>query len=241
MRLSLIIPAYNEERRLGDSLRKALAYLDAQPYDSEVIIVDDGSRDRTIDIVRQMESEPHRTPLKCLAYTPNQGKGYAVRTGMTEASGEFRVYTDADASTPIEELEKFWPRFDDGADIVIGSRALPDSDVAVHQAWYRESMGRTFNLLLRMLRLTHFKDTQCGFKGFTRRACEIVFPRQHVLRFSFDAELLYIAQKHGLRIDEAPVRWLNNPESRVHPISDSTRMAFDMLIVRLRNSLGKYK
>lgn len=241
MRLSLIIPAYNEEQRLGDSLQKTLAYLDAQPYDSEVIVVDDGSRDRTCGIVRKIEGETRRTPVKCLAYTPNRGKGFAVRTGMAEATGEFRVYTDADASTPIEELEKFWPRFDAGADVVIGSRALPDSDIAIRQAWYRESMGRIFNLLLRLMRLTQFKDTQCGFKGFTRRACDVIFPRQHVLRFSFDAELLYIAQLHGLRIDEVPVRWLNNPESRVHPISDSTRMAYDMLIVRIRKMLGKYR
>lgn len=240
MRLSLIIPAYNEEQRLGDSLEQALAYLDAQPYASEVIIVDDGSRDCTRDIATQFARQPRRTPVKYLSYTPNRGKGYAVRTGMASATGEVRVYSDADASTPIEELEKLWPRFDDGADIVIGSRALPDSDIVVRQAWYRESMGRTFNVLLRLLGLTQFKDTQCGFKGFTRHACEIVFPRQRVFRFSFDAELLYIAKKQGLRIDEVPVRWRNNPESRVHPVSDSLRMAFDLLTIRLWNLLKKY-
>ncbi len=240
MRLSLIIPAYNEERRLGETLDQALAYLDAQPYASEVLVVDDGSLDHTRDIAAQFGQESRRTPVKCHSYTPNRGKGYAVRTGMTASTGDYRVYYDADAATPIEELEKLWPRFDDGAEIVIGSRALPDSDIVVHQAWYRESMGRTFNLLLRLLGLTQFRDTQCGFKGFTRRASEIVFPRQHVFRFSFDAELLYIAKKQGLRIDEVPVRWRNNPESRVHPVTDSLRMAFDLLTIRLRNLMKKY-
>lgn len=158
-----------------------------------------------------------------------------------DATGDYRVFYDADGSTPIEELEKLWPRFDDGADIVIGSRALPGSDIVVRQAWYRESLGRTYNMLLRWIGLTQFRDTQCGFKGFTRQACEIVFPRQTVSRFGFDVEILYIARKHGLRIDEIPIRWINSPESRVHPLSDSARMAFDMLSIRVKDVAGKYK
>lgn len=240
MHLSLVIPAYNEEKRIGETLRRTLAYLDAQPYDAEVIVVDDGSTDHTGDVVKQMPS--HRTTLTCVRHLQNQGKGHAVREGIiTHATGDYRVFSDADGSTPIEELEKLWPRFENGAEVVIGSRALPESEILIRQAWYRESMGRAFNVLLRMLGLTQFKDTQCGFKGFTRKACELVFPRQTVHRFSFDAEVLYIARRFGLRIDEVPVRWLNSPESRVHPISDSARMAFDLATIRLKDLAGVYR
>ncbi len=242
MHLSLIIPAYNEERRLGETLRRTLDYLDAQPYAAEIVVVDDGSTDGTAGIIASAGEKARPTRLACTGYGTNRGKGHAVRTGMLEkATGDFRVFFDADGSTPIEELEKIWPRFEDGADIVIGSRALPQSEIVIRQAWCRESMGRAFNVLLRLLGLTQFKDTQCGFKGFTRKACELVFPRQTVQRFSFDAEILYIARRLGLRIDEVPVRWLNNPESRVHPVSDSARMAFDMASIRLRDLLGLYR
>jgi dolichyl-phosphate beta-glucosyltransferase len=239
--LSLVIPAYNEAERIGSTLHLALAYLNAQPYDSEVLVVDDGSRDSTREVVHMFVGGKHRTRVDFISYGVNHGKGYAVRTGMLdEARGEYRVFYDADASTPIEELEKLWPCFERGADIVIGSRSLPGADIEIHQAWYRETMGRVFNVLLRMMRLTDFKDTQCGFKGFTRRACDIVFSRQTVERFSFDPELLYIAQRHGLRIDEVPVRWLNQRHSRVHPLTDSARMFYDMLVIRWKALMGRY-
>lgn len=241
MRLSLIIPAYNEEDRIGDTVRCAVEYLLIQPYSSEIIIVDDGSQDATAAVVRGIESVSN--PRVALITLPkNRGKGFAVRTGMLEgAQGEYRVFYDADASTPIEELNKLWPMFDAGADIVIGSRALSESDIQIHQVWYRETMGRTFNCILRWLGLTRFKDTQCGFKGFTAHACDVVFKRQTVHRFSFDAELLFIAEKHGLRVKEIPVLWRNRPQSRVHPITDSTRMLIDLLLIRCKEWLGRYR
>ena len=167
MHLSVVIPAYNEEDRIIATMERVLAYLAEQPYDTEVIVVNDGSEDRTAEVVEGFRGGDH-PGLRLVTLPRNRGKGYAVRLGMLdEASGSYRVFYDADGSAPIEELAKLWPHFEDGADIVIGSRALPDSDVQVHQAWYRETMGRIFNLMLRGVRLTHFKDTQCGFKGFT--------------------------------------------------------------------------
>lgn len=238
MHLSLVIPAYNEANRIGATLAKADQYLAAQDYDAEIVVVDDGSDDDTAAL---LDTYTSTTPLVWNRLENNRGKGYAVRNGMTQlATGAYRVFYDADASTPIEELEKLWPCFEDGADVAIGSRALPDSDVAVHQAWYRESMGRINNTILRALGVTRFKDTQCGFKGFTAAACDVVFPRQTIKRFSFDAELLFIAAKHGLRIDEVPVRWENSPDSRLNPVTDSTRMLWDLLGIRLKDAQGAY-
>ncbi|MCC6694321.1 MAG: glycosyltransferase family 2 protein [Candidatus Hydrogenedentes bacterium] len=236
MRLSIVIPAYNEAGRIGGTLESIEAYLTRRTYKSEVIVVDDGSTDETATIVRERFPE-----VRLISYRPNRGKGHAVRTGMTHAHGDYRVFYDADASTPIEEVEKLWPHFDAGADIVIGSRALPESNVQVHQAWYRENMGRIFNVLIRMLGLTHYPDTQCGFKGFTARACAVVFPRQTIERFSFDAELLYIAAKHGLRIEQTGVCWINCPYTRLNPIADSTRMFLDVLTIRWKDLCGRYR
>jgi len=237
--LSLVIPAYNEEHRIGETMRHVLDYLKAQPYDAEVIVVDDGSIDATQRIVEAFRSA--EVPAVSVVSLPeNRGKGYAVYTGMSQARGAYRVFYDADASTPIEELGRLWPRFEAGADVVIGSRELPDSDVQVRQRWYRQTMGRVFNVFLRLLGITRFKDTQCGFKGFSARACDVVFPRQTIHRFSFDAELLYIAQKHGLRVDEVPVCWRNSSRSRVHPLFDASRMLFDLLTIRAKDILGRY-
>lgn len=238
--LSLVIPAYNEADRIGATLEEVAGYLRGRAYASEIIVVDDGSSDGTADIVRGFQAVDGRVRL--VALPRNEGKGAAVRAGMwREARGAYRVFYDADASTPIRELEKLWPLFDAGADIVIGSRALPDSDVQVRQAWYRQSMGRVFNLVLRGLKLSKFRDTQCGFKGFSAAACEVVFPRQQVSRFGFDAELLYIAALHGLRVEEVPVQWLNCPRSRVYPVADSWSMFSDLLRIRVRGAQGKYR
>ncbi|MFP4499396.1 MAG: dolichyl-phosphate beta-glucosyltransferase [Candidatus Hydrogenedentota bacterium] len=235
----MVIPAYNEADRIVDTLHGAIGYLDAEPYDAEIIVVDDGSDDGTRAAVEGVGAAG-RTPVRCVHYAANQGKGFAVREGMAAATGDYRVFYDADGSTPIAELEKLWPRFEAGADVVIGSRSLPESDVAVRQAWYRECMGKVFNGVLRLLGLTRFRDTQCGFKGFTAAACAVIFPRQTIMHFSFDAELLYIAQLHGLRVDEVPLRWLNEPKSRVHPVRDAVRMFWDLLRVRWRALRGGY-
>lgn len=240
-RLSIVIPAYNEAMRIESTLVHVLRYLETQPYASEVIVVDDGSKDATFGVVRNMRT-PNRTPVRVHQLKENQGKGAAVKVGMLGlARGEYRLFYDADASTPIEEVDRIWPQFDDGANIVIGSRALPDSRVEVHQASYREFMGRTYNRMLRAMKLTHFIDTQCGFKAFTAAAAEAVFSRQTLERFSFDVELLFVAEKHGLAIREIPVRWINSPASRVSPIRDSTRMFLDLFLIHYRNWQGRYR
>lgn len=235
MHLSLIIPAFNEEDRIAATLGSAVRYLSNQSYESEIIVVDDGSTDGTSDAVRR--DFPGVTVVR---YEANRGKGYAVKTGMEKARGAYRVFYDADASTPIEELDTLWPEFDGGADIVIGSRSLPDSDVLVHQAWYRENMGRVFNRVLRLLRLTRFIDTQCGFKGFTAASCDVVFARQTVRGFAFDVELLYIAEVQRLTVKDVPVHWINSAKSSVNAVTDSARMIFDIFRIRVYGWMGRY-
>ncbi|HOF39742.1 MAG TPA: glycosyltransferase family 2 protein [Candidatus Hydrogenedentes bacterium] len=230
MHLSFIIPAYNESRRIGDTLVKAHDYFSRQNYDWEMIVVDDGSSDGTAGFVRR--SFPG---VRVIDYTPNQGKGHAVRAGMLAARGEYRFFSDADGSTPVEEIEKLRARFSDGADVVIGSRTLPDADVQVRQAWHRQTMGRVFNVFVQLLAVKGFPDTQCGFKGFSRAAAADIFPRMTIKGFGFDAEVLFIARKHGFRIDQVGVVWLNSPASSVHAVSDSARMLRDLVRIRLRD------
>ena len=233
--LSLVIPAYNEVARIGGTLHLVEPYLARQSYTSEIIGVDDGSGDDTAELVKTLYPS-----VRVIQYQPNRGKGHAVRTGMQAASGAYKVFFDADGSTPIEELDKLWPRFDDGADIVIGSRSLPDSDVRVHQHLIRENMGRIFNRFVQFLLGLNFVDTQCGFKGFTRASADLVFARQTCRRFSFDTEILYIARKHGLRIDETAVCWYNSPYSRVNIVTDSARMLRDLIKIRIADLRGRY-
>ena len=235
MHLSFIIPAYNERLRIGDTLEKAQTYFASQPYDAEIIVVDDGSNDGTAHLVRGSFPE-----VRLIEYTPNRGKGHAVRTGMLGAEGDYRIFSDADGSTPVGDLEKLWPHFEDGADVVIGSRTVPDADVQVRQALYRQTMGRIFNVFVQLLAIKGFPDTQCGFKGFTRAASEDIFPRMTIPGFGFDAEALFIAQKHGFRIDQVGVRWVNSPTSSVNAVRDSARMLRDLVLIRLRDMRQKY-
>jgi len=235
LQLSLIIPAYNEERRITSTLTSAIGYLSAQDYSYEIIVVDDGSQDQTARTVSDSFSQ-----VRLLSYSPNRGKGFAVKTGMKVARGEHRVYYDADGSTPIDQIAKLWPCFERGADIVIGSRALPDSEIAIRQSWLREHMGRAYNLILRMMGLTRFTDTQCGFKGFTARAATTLFPLLTMNRFSFDAELLFLAEKYNFKIVEIPVKWINSADSRVRLIQDSLRMLFGAACIRWKWLRGVY-
>jgi len=234
--LSLIIPAYNEEVRVIVTLDRMGRHLARQDYDFEIIVVDDGSTDTTAELVKSLHPE-----VRLISYKPNRGKGHAVKTGMLAASGAYRLYSDADGSTPIEELDRMWPWFDAGADIVIGSRSLPESDVQVRQHYIRESMGRTFNKFVKLFLGLPFVDTQCGFKGFTAHSAGILFSRQQRNRFSFDAELLYIARKHHLRVHELPVCWINSPHSRVKIIKDSLDMLRGIFRIRLNDLARKYE
>ena len=235
MDFSLIIPAYNEAERISATLEHVQDYLESQAYSSEIIVVDDGSSDNTAQVVEEGFPE-----VQVIRYEPNQGKGCAVRTGMLAAVGEYRVFYDADASTPIEELEKLWPKFEEGADVVIGSRSLPDSYIEIPQPWYRAKMGKIFSLMVQCCGLWGIPDSQCGFKGFTQHAVQVIFPRQTIDHFSFDVELLFIARKHKLRVEQVPVRWINCPLTRVNALTDSSRMFYELLLIRFREIAGRY-
>ena len=225
--LSLIIPAYNEEKRLAASLRKAMEYLEKKEYSSEIVVVDDGSRDRTSEVAHSCSDS-----IVVLTQPRNMGKGAAVRRGMLESCGRFRVFTDADFSTPIKELEKVLPLLEDGADVCIGSRAMDPSMIKEHQPFYREFMGKTFNKFVSTLFFKGIKDTQCGFKGFSASAAEKVFSISRIDGFSFDVEAIYLAKKLGLRVDQVPVEWYNDERSTVNPITDSIRMFLELLKIR---------
>jgi dolichyl-phosphate beta-glucosyltransferase len=238
-RLSVIIPAYNEAPRLPATLAKLADYFARAPYAAEVIVVDDGSTDDTTQVATAQQREGFR--LRVLSYQPNRGKGHAVRFGMEHATGAVRLFFDADGSTPIDQVEKLWPHIAAGAEVCVGSRGLPESDIVVRQPWRRQLMGRVFNWLVRALAVRGFRDTQCGFKAFTARAAELIFSRQRLTGFGFDVELLFIAQWHGLRAVEVPVQWIDSPSSRVDPWRDARRMFFEILQIRRLARGGAYQ
>ena len=237
IRLSIIVPAYNEATRIGPTLQKIFAYLARQSYAAEVLVVDDASTDKTADAVEKILSG--KAHCRLLRNEKNIGKGGSVRRGMLEAQGELRLFSDADLSTPIEEVEKFFkqvPPFD----VVIASRRVKGCNVAKRQPVMREASGRVFSLLVRLLTLRGFIDTQCGFKLFTAKAAEDIFRRQTINRFGFDVEILYIAKKMGYRIKESPVTWFDSPDTRVRFLRDATRMFLDLLIIRWNDVRGLY-
>jgi len=205
MTYSIVIPAYNESQRLGATLEKVLAYVRQQAWDAEVIVVNDGSRDNTAEIVRAFAKN---NPAVRLVENPgNRGKGYSVRNGILNARGDIVLFSDADLSSPIEEMPKLLQALTAGADIAIGSRWLRAELQTQRQSLHRQLFGRIFNLLLRMILGLQFKDTQCGFKAFTRRAAHTILPLERVERWGFDPEILFLARKFGFRVDEVPVRW----------------------------------
>lgn len=227
--LSIVIPAYNEALRLGKTLDAITAFLKEQPYTSEIILSDDGSTDATVSIAeKHLQGFEH----KILSTPKNRGKGHAVRQGMLAASGEFVFFTDADLSTPIGEVERFLPLLEKGEDLVIGSRTLSGSRIEVRQTLLREMMGKIFNLLARLCAFKEVRDSQCGFKGFRREAAIKIFKEQQLDGFSFDAEIIYLAQKSGMRLLEIPVVWRNSPQSRVCILRDPLRMFLDILKIR---------
>lgn len=215
IRLSVVIPAYNEERRLGETLDDVLTYLASQTYVAEVIVVDDGSADRTGDVARGKGGK--NVPVRVVHHPDgrNHGKGAAVRRGMLAATGRYRLFMDADNSTTVDHVETFWPFFEEGYDIVIGSRDVEGAVVAVHQPWYKEAAGDFGNVIVRLLAVPGILDTQAGFKLLKAKVVEDIFPRLVVDRWGFDIEILAVAREKGYRIKEAPITWLNNPDSKV--------------------------
>jgi dolichyl-phosphate beta-glucosyltransferase len=232
--LSVIVPAYDEARRLPNSLQRIREYLDDAGVDYEVIVVDDGSRDDTAAAAESLAATWPQLSVRRLPH--NQGKGAAVRDGMLAASGELRLFTDADLSTPIEELPKLQEAIGGDTAVAIGSRALATSEIEIHQPRRREFMGRTYNRLLRHLVLPGLLDTQCGFKLFTAEAAEACFQPLRTPRFGFDAEVLLRARNRGWEIAEVGVRWRHADDSRVSPMRDSLGTLWDLL--RLRSRLG---
>jgi dolichyl-phosphate beta-glucosyltransferase len=237
--LSVVIPAYNEEARIAKSLEKIYLYLQKQSYTYELIVVDDGSRDQTIRVVTDIFKRIEQGML--LVNEVNRGKGYSVRKGMLASTGDYVLFSDADLSTPIEEVEKLLQPLQQGVDIAIGSRALKDSEVRIHQPFYREYMGKIFNVVLRLLMITNLHDTQCGFKCFRGDVARQLFKKVTFERFSFDVEVLFLAGLQGYTVTEVPVQWFNEPNTRVNALKDSSRMLKDVLTLRYNAWTGKYK
>jgi dolichyl-phosphate beta-glucosyltransferase len=236
--LSIVVPAYNEEERLVASIVKIAAYLDASGTDAEILVVDDGSKDRTAELAAKALAGRRGRVIR---NGDNRGKGYSVRHGVVEARGRFVLLTDADLSTPIEEHAKLAAVIRErDLDVVIGSRALPDSDVQVRQGWLRQTMGRSFNTIIRAFTGLHFRDTQCGFKLMDRDRVKPLFDKMVVNRFAFDVELLFLCARFGLSVADAPVTWRNAPGSKVSVFRDPLNMLADVLRVRWRFRRGLY-
>lgn len=237
MEVSIVIPAYNEEKRIGDTLKKVYNYCKKNIDKFEIIVVDDGSKDNTIELVRKF----HYKNLKILANKQNKGKGYSVRMGIMESKLDFVLFSDSDLSTPIEELSRFSHFINEGYDIVIASRNMSESKKPIKQKWHRTLMGKIFPLLVNLFIMADFKDTQCGFKLFKSKIAKKIVGMQKLNGFAFDVEMLFIAKKMKCKIKEVPVTWFGGKESKVHPIKDPLKMLIDILKIRLFSLRGSYK
>jgi glycosyltransferase involved in cell wall biosynthesis len=236
--LSIIIPCYNEEQRLPASLEKIASYIKERHPNAEVIVVDDGSTDRTAAVAESWRDKLRR--LRVLSNGINRGKGFSVRHGSLEAQGEIILFTDADLSSPIEEGEKLLDALQTH-DVAIGSRAVDRSLIEVHESQFREFAGIVFNQIVRTILRLPLVDTQCGFKAFRRQRCQILFEQQTIERFGFDPELLYLARHHGLSIKEVPVRWAHSPATKVNLLRDSVQMFLEVFLIRWNALRGRYR
>lgn len=236
---SIILPAYNESERLTTSLPKVLEYVRQRDLTAEIIVVNDGSKDDTGEIVRQFAVAD---PIIRLVENPgNRGKGYSVRNGVLHARGDMILFSDTDLSSPIYEADKLFAALANGADIAIGSRWLQRELQTERQPLLRQLYGRLFNLGLRIVLGLSFRDTQCGFKAFTREAAQVIFPRQRIERWGFDPEILFLANKFNLRTVEVPVEWAHDHRSKINPLRDGMRMAQEVVKVRMNDIQGLYE
>lgn len=236
--LSIVIPAYNEEKRIPSTIEKISEYMKGRFRGFEILVVDGGSRDYTVTFVRRMIFK--FPAVRIIKNEHNMGKGHAVRAGVMEARGELILVSDADLSTPISELEKLMARIDGGADIAIGSRRLKGSELMIPQPWYRERMGRIFNILVRTLVMGGIMDTQCGFKLLRREPARRIFGLARLNGFAFEVEALYLARILGYKTSEVPVIWLDSPSSRLSPVGDPINMVSDLFRIRLNRILKRY-
>ena len=234
--LSIIIPAYNEETRLPATLEQIFTFLQSQPYNSEVLVIENGSRDRTLQVA---QAYAQTQPTLKVIHNPERGKGLAVRRGMLEARGEYRFMCDADLSMPAGEINRFFPPLLENASIAIASREVPGA-VRYNEPAYRHFIGRGYNLLIRWLALPNLQDTQCGFKCFRGEAAEQLFVKQTLTGWSFDVEILFIACRLGHKIVEVPIPWYYNAESKINVFKDSLRMGMDLLKIRINDWRGVY-
>jgi dolichyl-phosphate beta-glucosyltransferase len=234
--LSIVVPAYNEARRIRTTLESLCHFRESESYSIELIVVDDGSTDATVEAVSEFPA------IRLFRNGRNYGKGFTVRHGVLEARGEFILFTDADLSTPIEEVEKLLSALQSSAaDAAVGSRALERELIGTHQPWFRDLAGRFFNLLVRIFTGLRLHDTQCGFKLFRRSSTRRAFELMRVEGFGFDPELLFLIERTGGRMVEVPVIWNDNPATKVRFLRDSTRMFFDLIAIRWRAFKGTYE
>ncbi len=235
--VSIIIPAYNEEGRIGETLRAIHRYFHGKPLTRQIIVVNDGSSDNTAQVSEALKEEI--TDLIVISDSPNHGKGYAVKKGVEASHGEYILFADADNATPIEEFEKFYTLLKDNK-VVIGSRYLSESNIVIGQPWYRVLIGRIGNMLIQFFLLEGVKDTQCGFKAFLHEAAREIFSRMRINGFGFDIEILSIARLLNFPVREVPVSWYNSSESRIRPIKDAIRTFGELLYIKLNLWGGRY-
>jgi glycosyltransferase involved in cell wall biosynthesis len=236
---SIIVPAYNEAQRLGESLARMLDYIRDSNWSAEVIVVNDGSTDNTAEVVGEFARQ--NPIVRLIENSRNRGKGYSVRNGIMNASGQVLLFTDADLSSPIEEASKLFAPIETGqADVAIGSRYLDSELQTRKQPVYRRVLGRAFNTALKVILGLSYRDTQCGFKAFSRKAALTIFPKMKIERWGFDPEILFLAERYDLRVAEVGVAWAHDHRSKISPVRDGTRMLGELIRVRMNSVGGKY-
>ena len=235
---SIVVPAYNERTRIGGTLEQMMEHVRAQKWSAEIVVVNDGSGDDTASFVGEFAAA--HPEVRLIENPGNQGKGYAVRNGVLNARGQVILFTDADMSSPITEAAKLIAALEQGADVAIGSRWLDSTLQFQRQSIKRQIMSRAFNLYTRAVLTFPYHDTQCGFKAFTRRAAQMIFPLQRINRWGFDAEIIYLAHRMKLRVAEVGVKWGHDEDSKIHPWRDGFYMGLDTLRIRWLSWTGAY-
>jgi dolichyl-phosphate beta-glucosyltransferase len=239
LKLSVVVPVYNETKRIDRCLPELLAFLHAQDYSYELVVVDDGSTDGTPQVAERLLAGEARA--RVLVQPRNRGKGHAVKVGMLAAEGEYVLFTDADLSTPLTELDKFWRWLEEGYDVVIGSRKMPGANIVKHQPWWRETLGKVFTWLTNHIATRDISDVTCGFKCFTRDAARTLFGLSVIDDWSFDAEVLFLAQRFRYRIKEVPVTWHDESGTKVRLWKDAVNSLRRLVRIRMNASRGLYK